>query len=298
MHYKSVDEQYNNLILKIHNEGLWDRGEDVRTVWADGTPAYSKSIVGQQMRFDNSFVPILTSKEVKWKSAILEILWIWQMKSNNINHLNSGVWNQWADSDGSIGKGYGFQLSKNNREYSKHKLNWDMLNRNKNDFDNHDFHVVLDQVDYLIQELINNPSSRRHVVTLWNPDDLDEMALPPCVYESQWYVRDNKLTLEVRSRSNDMGLGNVFNVFQYNVLQRMIAQVTGYELGEFIYNIGDCHYYDRHEESLLEQIERPSYDPPKIWINPEIKNFYDFTIDDIKLINYQHGDFIRMEVAI
>lgn len=156
----------------------------------------------------------------------------------------------------------------------------------------------LDQVDYLLYQLKNNPSSRRHIVTLWNPDDLDEMSLTPCVYESQWHVKENKLHLEVRCRSNDLGLGHPFNVFQYNVLQRMFAQVLGYELGEYIYHIGDAHIYIRHVEPLIEQINREVYEAPTLWINPEIKNFYDFTIDDFKLIDYKHGDKIELEVAI
>ncbi len=133
---------------------------------------------------------------------------------------------------------------------------------------------------------------------LWNPDDLDGMALTPCVYETQWYVKEGKLSLEVRARSNDMALGNPFNVFQYNVLQRMIAQVLGYELGEYIFNIGDCHIYTRHIDNLNIQMKREQYEAPKLWINPDIKNFYDFTIDDFKLIDYKHGDKLTFEVAV
>ncbi|MEE5181063.1 thymidylate synthase [Bacillus subtilis] len=161
-----------------------------------------------------------------------------------------------------------------------------------------EWYVFLDQVNYLIYQLMTNPASRRHITTLWNPDDLDGMSLTPCVYETQWHVKGGKLHLEVRCRSNDMALGNPFNVFQYNVLQRMIAQVTGLELGEYIYHIGDAHIYDRHVEAIKEQMERKSFSAPKLWINPEVKNFYDFTIDDFKLIDYKHGDTIKMEVAI
>ncbi|GAF23156.1 thymidylate synthase [Bacillus sp. JCM 19047] len=156
----------------------------------------------------------------------------------------------------------------------------------------------VDQVDYLIQQLKNNPASRRHITVLWNPDELDDMSLTPCVYEIQWHVKENKLHLEVRSRSNDMGLGNPFNVFQYNGLHRMIAQVTGYELGEYIYNIGDAHVYDRHEEALKQQAQSHQFEPPTLKINKQIRSFYDFTIDDFELINYKHGEKIEMEVAI
>lgn len=159
-------------------------------------------------------------------------------------------------------------------------------------------HTKVDQVDYLLHNLKHNPHSRRHITTLWNPDDLDDMSLTPCVYLTQWHVKDNKLHLVVHIRSNDMALGNPYNVFQYNVLQRMIAQVTGYELGEYIINIGNAHIYTKHVDKLKEQINRTEYPAPKLWINPKITNFYDFTIDDFKLIDYKHGDFIKYDVAI
>lgn len=295
-----ADLQYKRIIETIDRVGVWDKDQNVRTVWDDGTPAYTKSWIGQFMIFDNSEVPILTTKRVAWKTAIKELLWIWQMKSNRVSVLKDmgvDIWNEWELKDGTIGKAYGYQLAKKNRKYDINKLNDDMLNPfsvrcYKNGF------IMLDQVDYLIQELTNNPASRRHITTLWNPDDLDEMSLTPCVYETQWHVKDGHLHLEVRCRSNDMALGNPFNVFQYNVLQRMIAQVTGYELGNYKYYIGDAHYYEKHEEPLREQIQREQFEAPTLWINPEVKNFYDFTIDDFQLIDYKHGEKIKMEVAI
>lgn len=277
-----ADIQYNNLIKDIHNNGYWDKDQKVRTVWADGTSAYTKSVISRQMRFDNSEVPILTTKKVAWKSAIKELLWIWQQKSNIVQDLRDvgvNIWNEWELSNGSIGKAYGYQLSKKNRVHPE-------------------TNVYIDQVDYLLHQLKNNPSSRRHITMLWNPDDLEDMSLTPCVYETQWYVTGNKLHLEIRARSNDIGLGLPFNIFQYSVLMRMIAQVTGYELGEFIYNIGSAHYYERHEETLLEQLEAEQFTAPELWINPNVKSFYDFTIDDFNLMNYQHGKTRRMEVAI
>ncbi|PAD84885.1 thymidylate synthase [Niallia circulans] len=290
------DIQYNKIIKKILTEGISDEEYKVRTKWeTDGAPAFTKSIISQKMRFDNSEVPILTTKKVAWKTAIKELLWIWQKKSNKVQDLRDmgvNIWNQWEEKDGTIGNSYGYQLGK------KVRRDPNMFN-NSNSFRNMggtDLHI--DQVDYLLYQLINNPSSRRHITMLWNPNDLDYMSLTPCVYETQWYVKQGKLSLEVRSRSNDMALGNPFNVFQYNVLQRIIAQVIGYELGEYIFNIGDCHAYVRHLDNLNEQIKRKTYDAPTLWINPEIKNFYDFTIDDFKLIDYQHGDKVKYEVAI
>jgi thymidylate synthase len=275
-----ADEQYKRVIETIIRTGYLDTDHNVRTVWADGTPAHTISCIGQSMIFDNSQVPILTTKKVAWKTAIKELLWIWQMKSNRVQDLRDmgvKIWNEWEQPDGTIGKAYGYQLRKKNQLIDG---------------------LYVDQVDYLLHQLVHNPASRRHITTLWNPDDLVDMSLTPCVYETQWHVKGGKLHLEVRCRSNDMALGNPFNVFQYNVLQRMIAQVTGYELGTYIYHIGDTHLYTRHVEPVKEQINRESFELPTLWINPEIKSFYDFTIDDFKLINYKHGEKIDMEVAI
>ncbi|WP_437132701.1 thymidylate synthase [Bacillus atrophaeus] len=275
------DIQYNSIITDIIKNGISDEEFNVRTKWdSDGTSAHTLSVISKQMRFDNSELPILTTKKVAWKTAIKELLWIWQLKSNDVNELNKmgvHIWDQWKQDNGTIGNAYGYQLGKKNR----------VLNGE-----------TVDQVDYLLHQLKNNPSSRRHITMLWNPDELDSMALTPCVYETQWYVKQGKLHLEVRARSNDMALGNPFNVFQYNILQRMIAQVTGYELGEYIFNIGDCHVYTRHIDNLRIQMEREQFEAPELWINPEVKDFYDFTIDDFKLIDYKHGDKLSFEVAV
>lgn len=287
-----ADAQYKKIVETILNHGYSDEEEQVRTVWADGTPAHTISYIGQTMHFDNSEVPILTTKKVAWKTAIKELLWIWQKKSNVVQDLRDmgvKIWNEWELEDGTIGKSYGYQLGKKNRKaitsVNSHYAGTLKVEK-------------VDQVDHLLHQLKINPASRRHITTLWNPDDLDDMALTPCVYETQWHVKGGKLHLEVRCRSNDMALGNPFNVFQYNVLQRMIAQVTGLELGSYIYHIGDAHIYTRHIKGLKEQMSRESLPAPQIWINPEVDNFYDFTIDDFKLIDYKHGDKLDFEVAI
>jgi thymidylate synthase len=285
-----ADTQYKQLVETVLSVGVMDDDQKVRTVWADGTPAHTVSWIGQSMTFDNTEVPILTTKKVAWKTAIKELLWIWQMKSNRVQDLRDmgvKIWNEWELEDGTIGKAYGYQLAKTNRAVKIEDLGDGLSN-----------YALLDQVDYLIHQLKTNPASRRHITMLWNPDDLDEMALTPCVYETQWHVKKGKLHLEVRCRSNDLALGNPFNVFQYNVLQRMIAQVIGLELGSYIYHIGDAHVYTRHIEPITEQINRESFEAPTLWINPEITDFYDFTIDDFELINYTHGESIKMEVAI
>jgi thymidylate synthase len=301
-----ADVYYNQIVQDVILKGVWDTGMDVRPKWKDGTPAHSKSMIGYSLRFDNSEVPILTGKKVFWEAAIQEApMWIWKLKSNvvqKLRDLGSNIWNEWELPDGTIGKAYGYQLGKINRKVRltnqlEKLINSGFLSDNHR-YDEDGKHVWLDQVDYLLYQLKVNPSSRRHITMLWNPDDLDAMSLTPCVYETQWHVKEGKLYLEVRARSNDLGLGHPFNVFQYNVLQRMFAQVLGLELGEYIYHIGDAHVYDRHIPILTEQLNAETYEAPTLWINPEVKSFYDFTIDDFKLENYQHGPYRRMEVAI
>jgi thymidylate synthase len=310
-----ADVLYNQLIEDVIVQGVSDAGMMVRPKWKDGTPAYSKSVIGRSLRFDNSEIAILTNKEVKWKAAIIEaVIWIWQMKSNvvqDLRDLGSNIWNEWEIIDdsskwnGTIGAAYGYQLAKRNQRTPYTDELKDLFKsgfisgfHTEWDEENHEHWAYLDQVDYLLYQLKTNPSSRRHITMLWNPDDIQEMSLTPCVYETQWHVKENKLYLEVRARSNDLGLGHPFNVFQYNVLQRVFAQVLGYELGDYIFHIGDAHIYDRHIDVLAEQLGAETYEAPTLWINPEKKNFYDFTINDFKLENYQHGPFRRMEVAI
>lgn len=303
MNINQVDNQYKQIIHTIDSFGVMDIGMNVRPKWVDGTPAHTKSWLSQFMTFDGTEVPILTTKKVAWKTAIKELLWIWQMKSNRVQDLRDmgvNIWDDWQLKDGTIGKAYGYQLGKQNRKYPLEKANLSLLDPKygyENVHPSVDF-LYLDQVDYLIQELKNNPASRRHITTLWNPDDLDEMALTPCVYETQWHVKQGKLYLDVRCRSNDVALGMPFNIFQYYVLQRMIAQVTGYQIGTFSYYIGDVHIYDRHLEPLREQMNREMFTPPTLNINPYIDSFYDFTIDDFELVNYKHGEKTGYEVAI
>jgi thymidylate synthase len=292
------DKQYNDLVKEIIDNGYTDEGTEVRGRWeSDDSPAYSKSVLSYQLKFDNTELPILTTKHVAWQSAIKELLWIWQKKSNRVQDLRDmgvNIWNQWERKDGSIGKAYGYVLGRKFRRKwvtSKRKL----LN---NRFWNIKVLKKYDQVDYLLHELKNNPSSKRHVTELWIPSLLDKMALTPCIHLTQWHVKEGKLHLEVRGRSNDVALGQPFNVFQYNVLQRIFAQVLGYELGEYTFTLGDGHIYSRHEQDLLNQIQEESRSLPELWINPDVKDFYDFTIDDFKLIDYDHGGRRKYEVVV
>jgi thymidylate synthase len=251
----------------------------VRTVWADGTPAYTKSIISKQIHFDGKEVPILTTKHVAWKTAIHEILWFYVHKTSDCSYLdehNVRIWREWTNKQNNIGKSYGYQLGKPI-----------MLNGK-----------ITNQVDHLIEQLQTNPASRRHVLSLWNIDDLDQMELYPCWWSTQWLVKEGKLHLITQSRSADLALGCPFNVFQYYVLLRMVAQVTGYEVGTLTCNINDCHIYERHIAPLKEQIKRPQYPAPELIINPEVKCLSDFKISDFTLVNYQHGPKIPMEVAI
>jgi thymidylate synthase len=272
------DILYKNQCKDIMKNGYSDKGQKVRTVYADGQPAHTKSILNYQLRFDNvdKEVPILTTKFVAWKWAIKELFWIWQMKSNVVQDLRDmgvTIWDEWEQEDGTIGKAYAYQLRKTYKN-------------------------GLDQVDNTLHEIKNNPSSRRIITTLWDVNDVKDMALTPCVWNTQWQPQGNKLHLTVGIRSNDAPLGQPFNVFQYYVLLRMFAQVTGYEVGTLTFNINNVHIYDRHEETLKEQLQNEILTAPTLWINPEVKNFYDFTIDDFKLVDYNHGGRYDFEVAI
>jgi thymidylate synthase len=302
-----ADKVYDGVIQEILANGIWDKDQKVRTVWADGTPAYTKSTISAQMKFDGTEVPILTKKRVAAKTAINELpLGFWQQKTNSMetmHDMNVRIWDEWEIKEGkwqgTIGPSYGYQLGKLVRKVklSEVKSIIESGYLSKNHLVEGDY-VWLDQVDYLLWQLKFNPSSRRHVVSLWNIHDLDEMALNPCVWHTQWIVKEKKLHLVVGIRSNDMALGNPFNVFQYYVLQRMIAQVTGYNMGTLTFNINDAHIYERHIEGLTEQLNQEDYPAPTLWVNPEVKSFYDFTINDFQLLDYQHGPSIKFEVAI
>ena len=300
------DTVYDGIIQDILVNGVWDKDQEVRTKWADGTPAYTKSIISTQIRWDNKEVPIPTKKQTAWMLPIKEILAFWQQKQNRFDYFHEQkirFWDEWeiknGEWKGTIGPSYGYQLGKPVRKVYAEDYGINNHDPNKKANGSSLAGIYwLDQVDYLIWQLKTNPASRRHVTSLWNIEDLDEMALNPCVWNTQWLVKKNTLHLIVGVRSNDMPLGNPFNVFQYHVLQRMIAQVTGYELGTLTFNINDAHIYERHIEGITEQINREGHPAPTLWINPDVKDFYDFTIDDFKLIDYKHGDPIKFEVAI
>ena len=262
----------------IIENGTWDKDQQVRPHWADGTPAHTVKKFGIVNKYDLSKeFPILTIRKTFFKSAVDEILWIWQKKSNNVKDLNSHIWDSWADETGSIGKAYGYQLA------IKHKYK-------EGEFD---------QVDRVLFDLKNNPSSRRILTNIYNFEDLHAMHLYPCAYSMTFNVSGNKLNGILNQRSNDMVVANNWNVVQYAVLLMMFAQVSNLEAGELVHVISDAHIYDRHIPALEKMFKNEQFDAPKLIINKDIKNFYDFTVDDFELVDYKSTPLnVKLEVAI
>jgi len=267
-----ADEKFIIMCKDIIDNGFSTEGEKVRPKWEDGTFAYTLKRFGVVNRYDLSEeFPAITLRKTYVKSAIDELLWIWQKKSNNVNELNSHIWDAWADEDGSIGKAYGYQLG------VKHNYKEGMM----------------DQVDRVIYDLKNNPYSRRIMTNIYVHQDLSEMNLYPCAYSVTFNVTGDRLNAILNQRSQDVLAANNWNVVQYAVLVYMLAQVTGFKPGELVHVIADAHIYDRHIPIVKELIERPTYPAPKFWINPEVKDFYDFTVDDFKIEDYEAGPQVK-----
>lgn len=273
-----ADKVFKDNIKDILENGVWDTDKEVRPKWLDGTPAHTVKKFCVVNRYDlQKEFPIMTIRKQYLKSAIDEILWIWQKKSNKISELNSHVWDSWAGEDGTIGKAYGYQLG------VKHKYK-------EGEFD---------QVDKVLYDLKNNPASRRIMTSIYTFADLNEMNLYPCAYSMTFNVSGDKLNGILNQRSNDMAVANNWNVMQYAVLLMMIAQVTGFKAGELVHVIADAHIYDRHIPIVKEMMENPEYPAPKLWINPEVKDFYDFTVEDFKLEGYEATPLkTKLEVAV
>lgn len=318
--HKTADEQYNTIVQNILNAGVMENPEHVRTVYKDGEKAPSKVAINAQMKFDNSVgAIILTTKQVPLKDPIKELFWIWQKMSNKVfdlQQMGCSVWDEWELKDGSIGKSYGWQLKNKkqsiviDRLFLEMYFNGEFYNKpNEADLEmgleemtkkllNDEYVIELNQVDYLLYSLKKNPYSRSIKTTLWSVEDLQYMALQPCVYETHWQLFDGKLALTVNIRSSDQALGLPYNIFQYSILHKMIAQVTGHEVGELCFNIDNAHIYDRHLELIEEQIKGETHELPTVWINPNVTSFYDFTMDDIKVENYKHNGSFKYEIAI
>ncbi len=264
-----ADEIFVANMKDIMTNGVWDTNLPVRPRWSDGTPAHTVKKFGIVNRYDLSQeFPILTVRRTALKTAIDELLWIWQKKSNNVRDLHSKIWDQWADENGSIGKAYGYQLG------IKHHYK-------EGDFD---------QVDRVIYDLKNNPASRRIMTNIYNFADLHEMNLYPCAYSMTFNVSGDRLNGILNQRSNDMLTANNWNVAQYAVLLIMLAQVSGLKAGELVHVIADAHIYDRHIPIVEEIIKMPMYPAPRLEVDPDIKNFYDFTVDSFKLVDYKCND--------
>ena len=273
-----ADRIFIENMTDIMENGFWDTELDVRPRWEDGTPAHTVKKFGIVNRYDlREELPILTIRRTAFKSCIDELLWIWQKKSNNIHDLHSHIWDSWADENGSIGKAYGYQLA----QKAKYK---------EGEFD---------QVDRVLYDLKNNPFSRRILTNIYVHQDLHEMNLYPCAYSMTFNVTQkighDKLTLNavLNQRSQDVLAANNWNVVQYSVLLHMLAQVCDMEVGELVHVIADAHIYDRHVPIIKELISRTPYPAPKFWLNPEIRDFYQFTRNDVRADDYVTGEQIK-----
>ena len=262
----TADKIFKKNIEDILENGVWDTDYPVRPHWEDGTPAHTIKKFGIVNEYDlEKELPILTIRKTNFENCLDELLWIWQKKSNNVHDLRSHIWDSWADETGSIGKAYGYQLAK------------------KAVYPEGDF----DQVDRVLFDLKNNPHSRRILTNIYNFDDLHEMHLYPCAYSMTFNVSGDKLNGILNQRSNDMLTANNWNVLQYSLLIMMFAQVSGLKPGKFIHVIADAHLYDRHIDLVKEVLAKPEHPAPKLVMNPDVKNFYDFKLEDFKLENYE-----------
>ena len=273
-----ADEIFIQNCRDIIENGIWDTDRQVRPRWEDGAPAHTVKKFCIVNRYDLSEeFPILTLRRTYWKSAIDELLWIWQAKSNNVNDLRTRVWDAWADENGSIGKAYGYQLG-----VKHHYPQGDM-----------------DQVDKVIWDLKNDPASRRIMTNIYTFADLSEMALYPCAYSMTFNVTGNRLNAILNQRSQDMLAANNWNVVQYSVLTMMMAQIAGFEPGEFVHVIADAHIYDRHVPVIEQIIANEPKSAPQFIIDKSVDDFYKFTRDSFKVENYQFSDFSgKIPVAV
>ncbi len=273
-----ADKLFIENCKEILSKGVWDTGQAVRPKWEDGTPAHTVKRFGIINRYQlREEFPIQTIRKMYFKSAVDELLWIWQKKSNNVRELSSRIWDAWADENGSIGKAYGYQLGV------------------KHAYPEGEF----DQVDRVLFDLRHNPASRRIMTNLYNHHDLSQMALYPCAYSVTFNVSGNVLNAVLNQRSQDMLTANGWNVMQYAALVCMMAQVSGLVAGELVHVIADAHIYDRHVPIVEEIIERRPYPAPKVLLDPSVSDFYAFTKNSFTLVNYEsHPLDVPIPVAV
>lgn len=273
-----ADQLFVSMCKDILDHGTTTEGEKVRPRWEDGSPAYTIKNFGVTNRYDlRKEFPALTLRRTALKSAMDEILWIYQKKSNNINDLNSHIWDQWADESGSIGKAYGYQIAQ------------------KSHYPEGEF----DQMDRVLYDLEHTPFSRRIMTNMYTFADLHQMNLYPCAYSVTYNVTqcegDEKpvLNMVLMQRSQDILAANNWNVCQYAILLMMVARHVDMVAGELLHVIVDAHIYDRHVDIVRELIERPQYPAPRVSLNPDVTNFYDFTTDDLIVEDYNHGPQVK-----
>ena len=265
-----ADQVFRANCLDILQSGVRDDDLTVRPHWADGAPAHTIKKFGLVNRYDlQKEFPILTLRRTYLKSAVDELLWIWQKKSNNVHDLSSHIWDSWADETGSIGKAYGYQLG------VKHQYK----------------EGLFDQVDRVLYDLKHNPASRRILTNLYNFEDLHEMHLYPCAYSMTFNVSNGTLNAILNQRSQDMLAANNWNVCQYAVLVHMLAQVSGLRAGELVHVIADAHIYDRHIPIIEQMLAEPEHPAPTFRLDPAVTDFYAFTPDSVLLEGYEYSPF-------
>ncbi len=273
-----ADRLYRETCRQILDHGVWDTDRAVRPRWEDGAPAHTVKIFGVVNRYNlQEEFPIMTLRRTAFRSCIDELLWIWQKKSNRVAELRSHVWDAWADENGTIGKAYGYQLS------VPHQYPEGMF----------------DQVDRVLYDLKHNPASRRILTSLYNFQDLHEMALYPCAYSMTFNVSGDTLNAILNQRSQDMLTANNWNVVQYAVLVHMMAQVSGLRAGELVHVIADCHIYDRHVPLVEKMLRNEEFDAPAFRMDPSVTDFYAFTVDSFSLEDYRYAPFSeKIPVAV
>lgn len=301
-----ADNIFKKMCHDILTNGTDTSGEKVRAHWEDdGSPAYTIKKFGVCNRYDlRKEFPALTLRKTYIKSAMDEILWIYQKKSNNIHMLNSKIWDQWADPSGSIGMAYGYQISKTFAHHKATKI--DYISSEMKDYPSRQviMHgdepwIYLDQIDAVIWDLKHNPYSRRIMTNMYNHQDLYGMNLHPCAYSMTFNVThptDSEkpvLNMVLNQRSQDVLAANNWNVVQYSIMLMMIAQVCDMIPGELVHMITDAHIYNRHVDAIKELIGRKEYPAPKVWLDPEIKNFYEFTTKNLHIEDYTTGEQIK-----
>ena len=273
-----ADQVFIQNCRDILSHGVWDTDRQVRPRWEDGSPAHTVKLFGVVNRYDlRREFPILTVRRQYIKSAVDELLWIWQKKSNDVHQLSTHIWDAWADEDGTIGKAYGYQLGVKHR----YRDGW------------------FDQVDRVLKDLREDPANRRMVTSLFNHHDLSEMGLAPCAWSMTFNVTGSTLNAVLNQRSQDMLTASNWNVCQYAALLHMMARSAGLEAGELVHVIADCHIYDRHVPLVEELIRREPRPAPRLAIDPDVTDFYSFTVDSFRLEGYEPWAFgEKIEVAV